>query len=463
MRRKKMKVWVLGIAVVVGMLFCAQGAGAASSEMDILLKILQKKGVLTEEEAGAIATEAKQAAAEAKKAEEQKAVATKAEAKEAPAKGADLPDWIKNTKFKGDLRLRYETRDREDDGRGEMSRGRFRLRAGLETAVADNITAGFGLISGTGDLRTGNQTFTGTFNKKDVWIDNAFVRYAPVKWFSLTGGKFVNPFYQPGEMLIANDINMEGAAARLETMIAPSVNLSFNTGGFIMDDRSTSTTTNTRQDPMLYVFQPGIKWDITKETAVRFAPAYYVFSGIDGKTVLTPSNTTLSRTNTAVGATSSVPGIYAYNYSAINWAGDIGFRKPFGLDFIPYFSIMAGYIENPDPSRDNIGYLAGFTVGYQDVKKFGDWSLEYTYRRLEKDAWFDLFPESSFYNGNTNVAGHRVRVLFGLTKNTAVGLNMYNTWKIRNYSPTYSTGVPNSTRDQQGEEYLFQADLTVKF
>ncbi len=441
-----MKSWLIVVAAVVGSLFLAQTVRA--SEMEILLKKLQQKGILTAAEADEIATETKQAAAEEKKAAE------KAPAKE--AKGLDIPDWIKNTKFKGDLRLRYEARDRDDDQRGTQGRGRYRLRLGLESKVSDTVSAGVGLTSGTGDLRTANQTYTGTFNKKNVWIDYAYASYRPTKWFSMIGGKFVNPIYQPSDMLIAPDITMEGGALRVEGRVAEKVGLFFNGGAFILDDRN-SAATGSRPDPLLYVFQPGVKFDITKDVFVRFAPAYYAYANLKNEAVLAPANTSLSGTNTAVS------GKYRFDYSAINWGGDIGFTKPFGISAIPYFGIMGGYIENPDPSNDNVGYLAGFTVGYPNVAKFGDWSFEYTFRRLEKDAWIDLFPESTFYNGNTNVAGHRLKVLLGLTKNTALGLNFYDTWRLRSFNPKASTTIPAATRTQSAEENLFQADLIVKF
>jgi hypothetical protein len=460
-----MKGWLYVVGIGVGALLWAQGASAASSEMEILLKKLQQKGILTSQEADEIARETKQAAAEAK-AEEQKAGQ-----KESSVTAIEIPEWVKNTKLKGDLRLRYEASDRGEDGRGTMGRGRFRLRAGAESTINDKVTAGFGLASGTGDERSANQTLSNAFTRKSVWIDYAYARYAPAKWLSMVGGKFTNPIWEPSDMLISSDVNPEGAAVRLERQVVPSVNLSFNGGLFVLDDRNLSAN---RSDALMYAFQPSVKWNFTKDSFVRFAPAYYVFAGIEDKPVLgtgsqggtgTPSYV---GTNTAngfakSGSTITNFGTYAYNYNAINWGGEVGFNNPFGIKCIPYFGVMAGYISNPDPSDNNTGYLAGLTIGSPDVKKFGDWSFEYTFRRLEKDAWLDLFPDTSFYKGNTNVAGHRAKFLFGLAKNTALGLNFYDTWKLRNFSPTQGLVIPQKTRDQSAEEYLFQADFIVKF
>ncbi len=454
-----MKKWLYGVVVGVAAFFGAQAAFAGSEVDTLLLKKLQEKGILSSSEAKEIADEIAKETAGAAAAEKR----AEAEKKETPAaaKAVELPDWIKNTKLKGNLRLRYETRDRQDDQRGTQGRARFRLTAGLETAITDQVAAGFGLGSGTGDPRSKVQTFGNDSNEKGVWIDNAFIRYAPTKWFSAIGGKFVNPIWQPSDMLISTEINPEGSALRLEGQVAPNLGLFFNGGAFVLDDRTSASPSTA--DPLLYVFQPGVKWNITKDTFVRFAPAYYLFANQKHAAVLTPANTALSSSNTAVN------GRYAYNYSAINWGGEVGFNNPFGISAIPYFGIMGGYVHNTDPSKNNDYYLAGFSVGYTDVKKFGDWAFEYTYRRVEKDAWFDLLPDLAFYcnsngsGGNTNVAGHRAKFLFGLTKNTALQLTAYDTWKIRNFNPSSSTTIPGATRTFSAEEFYFIADLIVKF
>jgi hypothetical protein len=438
--------WLCGVlGGVAGCLFLGQAALAGSSEMEILLKKLQEKGVLTADEATNIAAETKKAAADVK--ETNKAKETKV---------SDLPDWVKNTKVKGDLRLRYENSDKKDDARGSVGRERFRLRAGAETTITDGLSIGFGLASGTGDQRSANQTLTNSFTRKNVWIDYAYARYAPTKWFSVTGGKFTNPIWQPSDMLISTDVNPEGGAVRLEGQVTSNLGLFLNGALFVIDDRNGTSPYTT--DPLMYTFQPGVKWNITKDMFVRFSPAYYGLSDFKGMSALSATGLSTSNTNTLAS------GNYRYNYSIINWGGEFGWNKPFGISAIPYLGIMGGYAKNPDPSDDNQGYLAGVTVGYPDVKKFGDWSVEYTFRRIEKDAWIDVLPDSSFYGGNTNVMGHRVKVLFGLAKNTSLGLNYYNTWLVRNFNPTTSTTKASGTafglsKDQQ----LLQADLIFKF
>jgi hypothetical protein len=460
-----MKAWWCMVVAGVGALLLAQSTMAASSEMEILLKKLQQKGILTAVEADEIAKETKEAAAAEKAATEraatEKAVTQKAETKEAAVKTSELPDWVRNTQLKGDLRLRYEARDREDDGRGTLGRGRFMLRAGIETTISDQWTAGFGVISGSGDQRSGNQTFTNVFTNKSIWFDYAYAKYAPVDWFSIIGGKFTNPIWQPAEMLVSYDTNPEGVALRFDSRLAKNVGVFFNGGLFVLNASNGASPSSA--DPLLYVFQPGVKWNFTKDAYVQFAPAYYVFANQQGTPVLGTSSQNGTGTPSTSNTNTIVNGLYQFDYSAINWGGELGFNKPFGIEAIPYFGIMGGYINNPNPSANNKGYLAGFTVGHQNVAKFGDWALEYTFRRLEKDSWLDLLPESSFYSGNTNVMGHRAKFLFGIAKNTSLGLNFYDTWLVRKFNPTNSATIPQCTRTQSSEEHLFQADVIVKF
>ena len=96
----------------------AVSQAAISGEIDNLVDKLVDKGILTQAEAYKLVTEAKE---------------------EGRKKEALLPKWIKNTSFKGDVRIRYENQDvkRTDYGKTDKtkSRGRVRFRWGFKTQV----------------------------------------------------------------------------------------------------------------------------------------------------------------------------------------------------------------------------------------------------------------------------------------------------------------------------------------
>jgi hypothetical protein len=443
-----MKKWFYALTGLFFAIFCTNSAFGASGEMEVLLKILQKKGIITSSEAESIAKETREIAAKEEAKAKEASVAAK---KDGAKKEWEVPDWLKNTKFKGDLRMRGEVSDRAETTSGTRERLRVRLRAGVETAINDQVTVGFGLGSGeyastlagaNGNSRSGNQTMTDAFTRKPIWIDYAYVNYHPVKWFSIMGGKFNNPVWQPSDFLLSGEVNPEGAAIKLGGTVSPYVDLFFDGAFYIISERTSDP------DAIMYIAQPGIKVNFTKDSSLKLTAGYYGFDNVARFTPFTGS----ARANTL-----DSKGNYLYEFSSYAFGTELGFKSPFGSKMIPYIGILGGYITNPDPRRDNKGYLAGFNIGHPSLAKFADWNVEYTFRRYEKDALLDILPDSSFYSGSTNVMGHRIKAAFGLTKNISLGLNYYNTWAIR---PTRSAANPNGN---PAVENLGQVDFLFKF
>ncbi len=342
------------------------------------------------------------------------------------------PEWIKNIKLSGDLRLRYQWQEKKDDDKEDRDRGRFRLRLGAKTKLVEGVNVGFGLAGGSGDPRSTNVTFENTFEKKNIRIDYAFAEYTPIKGLSLIGGKFHNPLYRPSDLLWDTDITPEGGAVKFKYPILPILDFSFNSGFFILDERSSN------KDPFMFALQPGLNWKITKDIDLQLALAYYLFNGVQKNTLdhSSSSNTLLNNK-------------LKYDYDALVVSAGIGFKNLFKQTFIPYLSLFGEFVYNSDPRDEKKGYIAGVKVGHTSMKKFGDWSFEYSYRRLEKDAWLDVLPDSDFYGGATNVKGHEAILNVGLWKNIWLSFDYYNSRKI--------LGYPKQT------ENLIQVDLNFKF
>ena len=92
-------------------------------------------------------------------------------------------------------------------------------------------------------------------------------------------------------------------------------------------------------------------------------------------------------------------------------------------NLIPYVGIFGEFIRNLNASHDE-GFTGGVRLGSPSLTKFGDWQLAYAYRRLEKDAWPDIFPDDDFYQGQTNAKRHYVSGFFGLTKNISTATQL---------------------------------------
>jgi hypothetical protein len=185
----------------------------------------------------------------------------------------------------------------------------------------------------------------------------------------------------------------------------------------------------------MFVVQPGVNWNITDTVSLQLAAAYYGIGDVQGSTL-----DHSSETNTLT------DGGLEFEYNSYGVSGQIAFKKL--ADFLPYVGVFGEYIKNPDPDEEDEGYIGGIMLGHEKIGKLWDWQLGYSYRRLEKDAWLDIFPDSDFHGGDTGVKGSEAIFNLGLAKNIWLGLDYYHTKNIE---------------DDSKEEDLLQVDLNFRF
>lgn len=409
-----MKKLVVFLFLCVSMFFSVP-LPAMAGDVDLLIKKLVEKKILTQEEAKELIGEIQKESAKAKE----------------KADPAARPKWLNKMKVRGDLRLRFEDKDLETRTKTETKRGRVRLRVGMENEVNDKVNVGFGLATGTSgwdSARSTDQTLGDNFGSKEIVIDYAYAKYSPGEYFSVTGGKFENPLFNPGDLLWDTDIRPEGVAAKFKANLAPGLDMSFIPAFFYLEDMGGS------DDPNMWILEPGISWKITDDVRLKAAATYYEFSKLKGTAAFPDSE----GTNTFVGGT------YRYDYDSFAFAADLGFSN---LGIIPYLAVFGQYIENTDPGDDNSGHLLGIKFGHKEVRNFGQWQFKYMYRRLEKDAWLDSFPDASVLGGDTDVKSSEFLFKFGIAEKVTLGLDYYNSERL---------GV-------NMEENVLQLDVDYKF
>lgn len=409
-------------------LACLAAGTALAGEVDILVDKLVKKGILSEQDASEILSEVKE---EAKK--ERAAVVQ--ETKEAiKSQGgivlAEVPEWVKRTKLTGDLRLRYEFADRKSEP--ERHRGRYRLRVGLLTEVTDKVEVGFGFTTGSGDPRSRNQSMGNSFESPDLRLDYVYASYRPSSWLTLVAGKFKNPLWLTSDLLWDSDITPEGVSALVKYQAGSATELFMNSGVWVLDERK-----DEEEDPMMYVVQPGYRLNIGKRFYVQNALTLYQFQNVEG-TVLDYT----SKTNTLTPWTK----VLRHDYDAYSISAEAGYKEPFGL--VPWVALFGEYINNRTISTQDDGHVLGFRFGHQKVSKKGQWQAKWMYRRLERDAWPDIFPDGDAYGGETNTKGQEMIFEFGLLDNVSLALDYYYMRRILGESKS---------------EDVFQADLNFKF
>jgi len=398
---------------------------AFAGEVDILVEKLVEKGIISAGDAKDILVDVK---AEAQKEREMVVRETTAALKEDGALSLDLPGWVKRTRLTGDFRLRYQFTDR--DRSAERHRGRYRLRLGLVSRINDKVTVGIGLATGGTDPRSTNQTMTDSFESPDFRLDYAYAAYQPFSWLTLTGGKFKNPLWTPSDLLWDSDIRPEGVAACL-TSKTDSAELFLNAGVWVLDERG-----GDENDPMMFVLQPGYKLSLGDSVYLKNAVAFYEVTNVDG--------TTLDHT----AGTNSVNGggLLDHDYDAVAVSAELGLATR--LDAIPFLALFGEYVNNISVSEKDEGYLAGVKFGCKKVRMARQWQIKALYRRLEQDAWLDIFPDSDAYGGDTGVKGYEFVFKYGLAKNISFALDYYRMKRINGNSM---------------DEDLLQADINIKF
>ena len=412
------KIFFIVIVGIVLSLF--NGQQLYAGEIDVLVDKLVEKGILTQIEAQIILDETRKEVAK----------------KLAEGKSHTVPKWAQTFRLSGDLRTRYQYERREGEEERHRARIRFRLRS--EMKVTDRVRAKAGLASGGADPRSTEETLDNTFETPDIRLDYAYAEYLATPWLTLKGGKIRKiPFWVPAQLLWDGDINPDGVFAQLTHPLYPNLELFFNTGLFFVDEIAREDT-----DPLMYVFQPGFTAKLGEDVDLETAVTFYDFDNVRGRLLdhRAGTNTTLVRRG--------VTGL-KYDYDSIGLGSELAFNNPFGLEeFLPHFAIIGEYIYNPDPA-DNTGFLLGCEFGDKRVRKQGEWQGEYSYRRLERDAFLDAFPHSTFYRGATNVKGHEVAFRYGLLDDVILGLTYFHAEPIE--------GVIRRS------ERLLQTDILYRF
>ena len=91
-------------------------------------------------------------------------------------------DFFDRFHFKSDLRLRYESIERDD--KENTYRNRYRLRLGAKIDLIDNLQLEFGMRSGFGNPTSGNQTFYDDEPLSDYFLESLRVNILGFKYKS---------------------------------------------------------------------------------------------------------------------------------------------------------------------------------------------------------------------------------------------------------------------------------------
>ena len=365
---------------------------------------------------------------------------------------AALPAWADGLKMGGDFRLRYEGINESNEANRDRNRFRFRLRYGIEKQLNQDFIFGFRLATGTAtDPTTPNQTLTGDFTPKNIFIDRAYVKYQPgflkekvphLKSTEIGAGKVANPYLDSsGIMLWDPDVNPEGIYESAETSFYGGRFRPFAIlGQFVVNENAAAT------DAEMFAYQGGYRLelssDVKKPLTWTSALAFYDYSDVTNSSNFTVSGTSLAGGNTTLGSTDLAAG----DFKVLNIYQDL----KFGLASLPV-KLFGEYDQNLtdhtfDPVRRNHAYQYGLVLG--NAKAKGDWQVNWYYAYIEPNALYAAFTESDFGGGHVNQMGNNFETYYMLT----------NFMKLR-----FKASFTNNVLGTDDETRRFQTDLEWKF
>lgn len=238
------------------------------------------------------------------------------------APGDAAPDWTRRITISGDIRLRSQTalygRQNFDDlfnyaainatpGGFDFARNfnnipvvnttedrpnrlAVRARLAIDAQISEGVEAAIRLATGsTNSPISANQILGGGFEKRDFWLDRAYLRLKPTDWLTFEGGRIANPF-KSTELLFDYDLNFDGVVAevRADSLLPENARLAVRAGAFPLDYGSADfpVIKDDKQGfPTKYLLSAqidgGYKFD--NGVDVGLAVGYHVFRNVQGQ------------------------------------------------------------------------------------------------------------------------------------------------------------------------------------
>jgi hypothetical protein len=377
-----------------------------------------------------------------------------------------LADWLTHTRISGSVTLREEdvlfaSNNVQDfylnyfaiNTAGGISKAGFnafenvsedrlrfrgRARFAVDSDITDSITAGMRIVTGnTSDLVSETQTLDGTAPYQ-FGLDELFIRLDErnaqrFPWLSAVGGRFVNPYGTPTDLIFHKDLTFEGFALTgrygLGDGSAEQSHLFITVGAHPLQEIALSP-----QDKWLVGGQLGANLRWGEGQHLRLSGAFFDYFNVTGG--LNPidgtvfnytapvyerqGNTYFDIANSSTGTVNLLALAAKYRLANAN----LTYELPVGRYT---FGVTADAVRNLGYNTARVsanvgqyvaprtkGYQAEFSFGHPTVLTAGSWRAVAGYRYLQRDAVIDAYTDSDFHWGGTDAKGYYVVGDYGL-------------------------------------------------
>ncbi len=345
--------------------------------------------------------------------------------------------------FKGDLRIRYESKETDYDDGSDSNKylGRYRLRLGANIDITDNLHFDIGMRSGFGNPTSGNQTFAEANKDTEALSDYFFqsLRFHVLGITYASGnstwkvGRQEYMMYRPikSQLVWDNDLSMNGVNYQYQDD-TKMITVGINQPSFAEN----VTTEDDDINLFLAQYVQKIKLEFAK---LNLGTGFYYYDGIKGNTAFYDSG--------RLGNTLTDSGVYANDYHIVEGFGELKFKDVLGKPF----AIAAGVAYNTAADNNNFGYDIGLQLG--KAKEVGDWQVKYSYTDIEEDAVLGAHSDSDNFGGGTAAKGHAIRSQYKFGPHTYLAATYF-------INELYASKIDN----KPGADYeRVQLDAIIKF
>jgi polyhydroxyalkanoate synthesis regulator phasin len=356
-----------------------------------------------------------------------------------------LAGWTANTKLTGDMRVRNDYINVEDErksGGRDKDRQRIRARLAAVTQVNPEVEVGIQVASGnSADRRSTNQDMDAFADKKALWLDLGYIDYHPlaVPGLKLFAGKMKQPWISMADLAWDNDINPEGFAVQY---VRKSGTNTFTSSAsyMILKDNVDGDGVEWDNDLAVYTGQLAYAFDPADTMRLTLGVSINDFSNEEQQLPSPPETVVALRAN---GNTTDAFRLY----EGFGQLDVIGLPLP--------LTLYSQYVVN-DASRDFLGvedggedtaWLLGLRTNVAGV------ALDYTYRDVERNAVVGTLTDSDFASGYTGSSGHKIKAQYDFLKN----FNLSVSWFLA------ESDAASRFKLEDAEVQTLMIDLNAKF
>jgi hypothetical protein len=335
--------------------------------------------------------------------------------------------------LKGDLRLRYESIERDDAH--NKYRNRYRLRLGAKVDLVNHLNLDVGMRSGFANPTSGNQTFYDDEPLRDYFLQSLRFNVLGLSYrfdhSILKVGRQAYMMYRPikSQLVWDNDVSMNGINYQYKD------DTKLITIG--MNQVTLEEAAMAKDDVNLFLAQYVHKTKVG-DAKLNIGTGIYYYDGLKGNTTLFGK----SKGNTVSND------VYSNDYTIVEGFAEVQFKNVLGMPL----KMAASVAYNAAVDDNKLGYDVAVQLG--KAKHVGDWQVKYSYTDIEADAVFAVYSDSDNFGGGTAARGHAIRAKYKMGKNLYFAGNFF-------FNTLYES--KSKVDDMKANYERVQLDCIVKF